>query len=87
MTITPEQWKRAQYRVKAKHFKQSIPIGMSSKLPDDLIDSTPDEDIKLLKECLYSVGLRQIKTTQLYGYWEPSYSDNNPDYFKLEEIL
>ena len=78
--------KEARYRVKAKQFRKSIPIGMCSKLPDNLIDTTPDEDIKILKKCLYAVGLVQIKT-HLYGYWEPTYSPDTTHHFKLEEIL
>ena len=79
--------KEAKYRVKAKKFRDSIGGNYCKNLPDDLIDSTPDEDIKLLKRCLYAVGLVQIKSMQNYGYWERAYNPDPDHHFKLEEIL
>jgi hypothetical protein len=84
--ITPEQFKRAKYRAKAKAFKRTLD-GYCRSLPDDLIDSTPDEDIKLLKTCLYEVNLCQIKKGANYGKWEATYNPDSEYHFKLEEII
>ena len=86
--MNPNDFKRAKYRVIGKNFKKSIAIGTCANLPDDIIDSIPDEDIKLFKECLYAVGLVQIKSpTYLYGKWESSYTIDKDYHFTLEEII
>jgi hypothetical protein len=55
----------AKLRVKAKKFKSSIPIGMALMLPDKLIDSISDKDIKEFLSILTQIGLHQEG-----NYWE-----------------
>lgn len=60
----------AKLRVKAKKFRDSIPINMAIPLPDNLVDSLLDEDVPKFFEILKSLGLQQRQDHGACGYWE-----------------
>ena len=63
-------WETARLRVKAKRFRDSIPVNMASPLPDELIDSLSDDEVPKFFEILRSLRLRQKETYHGYGHWE-----------------
>ena len=66
--MSKEEFHRAKLKVKAKKFKNSIPIGMAIPLPDDLIDGLSDEDAPIFFEILDQIGLQRNGS-----YWERKY--------------
>ena len=65
MTDLKERMDRLRLRRKAKVFRASIPIGMATPIPDKLINTVKDKDIKTFLDILKSLGLQQAN-----GYWE-----------------
>lgn len=52
-------------RVQATKFRKSIPLNMSIKLPDDLVDILSDDDIPEFYALLEARGLVKVG-----NYWE-----------------
>lgn len=69
MAVDPEKLVQVKLRIKLKKFRDSIPIGLGLKMPDELCDSLSEEEDKIFLKTCEELKLKSFHTPQGV-YWE-----------------